>query len=700
MLNEQGIPLYWAGAPIEEIGPEVMERVKEHYEVLRNTGLLALYQNIHAMFYGLGPAGHETSKIIEFGDSGEKLGVRSNQIRSLIRYILTSATADRPALQPKATNASPRAMAQVPTTRRILEYYYRTKRLERHLVGCALRALLYGKGYIWQGWDPGLLNGKGDLMYRAMSPMEVASDPERGQDEHDWFAVVLPRNKYDLIARFAPNDPVLAAKIDSSQTAFADKDTLNSLHFAFKKPTTSESDMAYEVHFMHRKTSSVPLGRYTTLLGDGTVLIDGPLHYPDIPISEMIPEEFLEAGSVGYSSAWDLIGLQQSYDSIISTMMSNFDAFGHNDMLIPDGVELSVEYLREGLSAIRYPMGEMNKPSILEKFSIKEEAFKLRDLLKSDMETNLGVNSVARGEPQSSLQTGPALALVQAQAIHFQTGFIGSYTQLIEDSSTISVRILKKYAPQDRLAAITGEGDKDGLAAFCDPEVDLIDRIEVERGNPVFRTLAGKYDIADKLMERGLISSPQQYFEVLETGRLEAIADPPTKAQLQIDAENAMLLSGAAVVDKLDAMGQPVLDEMGMPIRTVEGLRVVMTDPPDLHMMGHKTVLDSPESRNDPKVVEAVVTHMLEHIKVWRESPPDFLMLMGYPVPGVPAGEDPMSTDGDTEQKSPSGDTPGKPKPPRGDGSQPSQPAPKKDSGQPSLPKAPKTDKLGRPTGV
>jgi hypothetical protein len=38
--------------------------------------------------------------------------------------------------------------------------------------------------------------------------------------------------------------------------------------------------------------------------------------------------------------------------------------------------------------------------------------------------------------------------------------------------------------------------------------------------------------------------------------------------------------------------------------------------------------------------VNAVVTHILEHLKVWREAPPDLLMLMKFPMPTPPVGEE------------------------------------------------------------
>ena len=693
--QEKTAGMYWAASPKEIIGTEIADQLKNYYQIMSASGLFELYRVIHAMFYSLGPAGHEGSKIVEFGDNGEKLGVKSNQIRSLIRYILTSATADRPAVMPKAINSTAKAMMQVPVARKVLDYYNKTKRMERQLVGTALRALLYGKGYMWQSWDPSIGDTdqapgqtSGDLIYRACSPMEVACDLERDAYDHDWFIITRPRNKYDLAATLGKKSEELRAKIIDTDTSCIDKNILQSINFGFKK-LTKQSDVVYEHHFIHRKTPAMPNGRYVIMIGEDLVLFDDVLQYPDMPVSEMIPEEFLEAGSVGYASAWDLVGLQQSYDALISTCMTNFDALGHHDMLLPEGVELSVEVVRDGLNAIRFPAGEHNKPSILEKFSVKEEVFKLREWLKSDMEVNSGVNSVARGEPQNSLQTGPALALVQAQAVHFQTGFIGSFTQLIEDSATTSIRILKKYATVERIAAISGENDPDGLLAFSSKDIDQIDRVECDRGNPAFRTLAGKYDQAEKFLERGLIKNINEYYQVLDKGRLEPVMDPHTKANMQVLAENEILMKGPVPKPKLDPLtGMPAVDEMGQPVMYLEELPVVMTDDPMEHIQGHTMVLNSPENRRSKEIVTATTMHILDHFKVWRETPPDVLQLLGFPLPGMPG-------DPNAQPDEKGGD------PLPGNGTQPKQKAPDEGSQLPSLPKAakpPKQDNFGRPT--
>ena len=165
------------------------------------------------------------------------------------------------------------------------------------------------------------------------------------------------------------------------------------------------------------------------------------------------------------------------------------------------------------------------------------------------------------------------------------------------------------------IAQIAGENDPDGLRAFIDPSLDQIGSTECERVNPIFRTLAGKFDIANNLLERGLIENIGQYYQVLETGRLEPVTDPDRKCQSQIDAENEILSQGPPMqpTGKLDPMTmQPEMKLTAVP--------ALWTDDPIKHIKAHASVLDSPENRANPAIVQAVICHNKIGRASWRET--------------------------------------------------------------------------------
>jgi hypothetical protein len=668
---------HWAANPKpSEVAAAAECRVREHYEYSEETGQLQLCHSSHSAFYGMGEFGHETSQIFEFGEDGEKLGLRANRLRALVKYVLLTVTADRPTVKPRATKMSAQALAQVPVARKLLDYLRRAKRMDRVFTSAVLRALLYGKSYVWQSWDPTLGPSwspppgddgqpvedkpEGDMLCEALGPMDVATDPERKPYDHDWFIVRVTRNRHDLVATFAPqaeepeetyedeqNDQGLVEDDAEGPAELrqrimgAPSDILNehqSMAIGFARRVKEKSrDLVFQYHLMHKRTPAVPDGRYMIFLAGGVVLYDGPLPYEDLPINEMVPEEFLEMGDMGYSSAWDLLALQEAYDAILSTCLTNMDAFGHNDIVIPNGVELGYEEIQSGLNVIRYPAGESNKPYILEKVAIQDSVFKLRDWLKEEMQSPLGVNSVALGDPQKSLESGSALALVQAQAVHFQNGVMSAYTHLVEDVSTNQIRICKRYMKAPRIAAISGPEDSDGIMAFSGQDIGDIDSVECEQVNPLFSTIAGRQNAADKLLERELIKDASQYIHMLETGRLELVTDDARHEDLYLRSLREALAKGPQVTP-----GQP--DPMtGQPRMVIEGIAVTIADNPERCLKAARDVMYSIEHRKDVAVVTACTTYIQNLLHAWRSAPPDMLALLGYPLPPVMPGGPPAA---------------------------------------------------------
>lgn len=642
---------YWAAAPVEDIAAEIVERVEAYYKPLDQAGLLALWRSAHAHFYSRGPAGHMGSQIVEFGQDGSKLGVKSNQLRSITRYILSSTTSDKVAIKPRAINTSAQAMAQIPAAGKLIDYYHNVKDFQEVVVRVALRALLYGTGYLWTNWDlitaptapeepdpnaPEQEQAKppapGDLVYRALSPLEVVKDLDRGDSDHDWYIIRRRRNKYDLAASV----PALADKILDIQDDFLPVALVNQIDFWRPNMNSGvDSDHIYEYHLIHRKTPAMPQGRYCILAGEDVIVFDGPLPYRDLPIDVMTPEEYEGMGDNGYSSVWDLIGLQDIYDSLLSGAVTNFDAFAHSDILIPEGVEIGVEEIRDGLSVIRYPAGEFNKPEVLQKFSLREEMFKLKDWVRGDMEIIPGVNATARGEPGANLKSGAAMALIEAQAIHFQSGMVRSVAALVARASTRTLRIVQDFADPKMVAQIVGENDPDAISAYLTDRLSLIDRFEAEQVSPVFKSAAGRTEIANNMLNQGLVKTPAEYAEALETGRIDTITDPLRQSHLFAESVREALLKGPPVGPRPD--GQ----------LCVPTLRAVITDNPALLMVAAKSVLDSVENRQNPKIVQATTAYIMDLLLTWRSAPPDLLIALGIQPAGMPADPNAEKEKGD-----------------------------------------------------
>jgi hypothetical protein len=122
------------------------------------------------------------------------------------------------------------------------------------------------------------------------------------------------------------------------------------------------------------------------------------------------------------------------------------------------------------------------------------------------------------------------------------------------------------------------------------------------------RTTAGKVQIADNLLDKGLIKTPQEYITVMETGNLDpAIKNPEMELSL-IHQENDDLLSGKPV-------------------------RAMVTDSHLLHLQEHRCVFADPDLRSpeNAQKLEMALNHYMEHKQLYETQDPLFSMISGEP---------------------------------------------------------------------
>lgn len=127
-------------------------------------------------------------------------------------------------------------------------------------------------------------------------------------------------------------------------------------------------------------------------------------------------------------------------------------------------------------------------------------------------------------------------------------------------------------------------------------------------------TTAGRSEMAQNLIQMGLIQTPEQYFSVLNSGNLETMTEGPTKKLQLIKAENEALVSGKDVI-------------------------VIAIDDHEMHIAEHISVLSDPTLRFDNELVTRVLAHIQEHKDIQATLAPQFLdqaTLAKQPPPSVP----------------------------------------------------------------
>jgi len=141
----------------------------------------------------------------------------------------------------------------------------------------------------------------------------------------------------------------------------------------------------------------------------------------------------------------------------------------------------------------------------------------------------------------------------------------------------------------------------------------------------------------------GAIKNPQEYLQVLNTGRLDQMFDGEMKELFLIRKENEMMLNGQA------PMAAP-------------------TDLHSQHILEHRDILSDPGLRTDPKFIKLVMDHIEEHLNALRNVDPQLLgIIKETPLPQPPQpGQQPPPPQGPPGMPPPGagGPPPGPPMPP------------------------------------
>jgi len=519
-------------------------------------------------------------------------------------------TANRPSFQARSTNTDYKSLVQTTLANSLLDYYMREKRMASVLHRAVEYAVVLGSGFIKMEWnatsgervdfneETQTIIYEGDVEFTNLSPYDVWMDSSKEDvDQLDWIVTRSWKNKFDLVAKY----PEHQEQIKALQT----KSDLLKMKLQSNNEEKTDDVPVYE--FWHKRTEAMPDGRYMLYLEDDLVLVDAAMPYRRLPVYRISPSDILGT-PFGYTTMFDLLPIQDAINSLYSAALTNQNAFAVQNILIPENSNVTVSQLGGALNAISYNPQDVpggGKPESLNLTHTPAEIFNFMQQLEQVMETLSGVSSVVRGNPESSLKSGTALALVQSQAIQFISGLQQQYIHLIEDLGTGLIDILKDFAAAPRVAAIVGKSNRTEMKEFKGEDLKSVSRVVVDVGNALSQTVAGRVQIAEQLLqmmpER---MTPQSYISVMNTGKLETLTSGIHDELLLIKSENETLVDGST----------PVM--------------AIATDDHQLHIKEHRSVLADPVLRQDAELVARTLAHMQEHITALREVDPDLLVAM------------------------------------------------------------------------
>lgn len=659
---------YWAASPADEIGDEIKSKVASAGTASLSRNVTDRYSRAYQYYFGIDPSGvHATSQILRAGEQGELAAIRVNHTRALVNTLLNLIVGPKLIWQPKATNADAESLRECDLAAAVLEYYWREKHVSGYAQRAVEEALVFSEGFVLAEWNPdagedaGVVVPEdeaappidpaappapaaslwdkaktaksGDLEFINVSSWQVVRDSHATSWERCKWAIVQDwANRFDLAAEY----PEKAEEILNAPNAVERESGTRSPDVWAKE----ETDDIPILKLFHRPTSALPGGRYVLALADGTVLEDKSelKRWPLVRVSagELIGSPY------GYTSFWDILGIQELMDSLNTAVASNQSTFAGQLVAMEMGSEVPLDDLAGGMKGIYYPQGG-KPPEAVNLTKSPPEVFAYLDSLKKQQELVLGLNSVVRGETPSGEMSGSALALLQSQALQQSSVVQSNYVRMVEALGSLVIDLISDHADYPQKLAIAGKA-----SAILMPEEEIskesfkrIRRVHVEIGNPLAQTPAGRSEMAKDLMTLGLVRTPEQYIEVLSSGRLEPLTQGLHHELLLIRSENEQMVNG-------------------------ESPPVAALDNHKLHAQEHKCVLANPQVRKDAVKMRNILMHIQEHLVQFQVTDPFLLDLVGIAPPMPMLGPDGMPVGGPGPAGGPPGGPEGVPPGPQG----------------------------------
>lgn len=647
---------YWAAEDRETIGDGIAHKIDQFYEYANNSGRKYIWDECHRLYNDVLT---QSVDVAQLGDVGQLSEVHLNVVRNLQTHMINLTLAQRPAWDPRAINSDYKSQAQTLLAKGILDYEMKEKELEAKFRTACNYAMTYGDSAIVALWDAregdevtrvvldpetgdeinetvtdekGEPIKTGEIVYKAVPSHDLIRDTgSNNMHDLNWVIVRDYVNRYDLIAKYADVNDLDRNDFETEDEYMEFYDAIEDTRYAILGANSKselginfvvgeddfaadDTDLIPVYYFLHRPSPALPKGRFVLSVCDGDVVLeDVPLPYKDVPVHFIYPGTTYNE-PFGYSPVFDIIVPQKVLNSTMSTILTNQRAFGVHNVLVPTGSNFSPPQLVGDLQFIPYdPIpdaggGGGGRPETLNLLNTPPEIFDFASRIESSMEMLMGINSVVRGNPEANLKSGAALALMASMAIQFTQEFQQSYIHALEGIGTSVINMYRTYANTPRTIAIVGKSKRQYIQQFTREDISYIDRVAVDVGSPLAKTTAGKLQIAENLMQMGMVKTPEDYLSVVTTGQLDSMMEGETAELLYVQSENEDMQNGE----------QPP---------------VVVTDNHLLHIKEHKAVLASTDARKDPNVVQATLNHIQEHITMLQDPMLQQLnMLLGQPA--------------------------------------------------------------------
>ncbi len=607
---------YWFWGEAKEIACKLEKTRNGWLTYGMNPVYQAWVRNMIAYYSTMLKANTWDSALVMGGEQGELVEMSVPQARSLVRQVVGLVTKQRLAF---TTTADSKGSDIVETGR--LGQALAAQIVTEHAMDAkadllAETAAVYGASWLHVPWRsdrgepfiPDVKEGEqedgfedhrilynGDLEFQVCSPFDVIYDYRvEDWENQSWCEVRTIKNRWDLISQF-PEMKQQLIEVPSLRK--------QSPLWSYQQEQCDENDSIYCYTAYHKPTPALPKGRMVVYCTNECILYDDINPYCCIPVEICMPER-LHGVCLGYPILTNLLPLQEMMDHSFSAIATNQSAHAVQNVTAPRGSAISVEEIG-GMNFINFTPQNVpggGKPEALQLTKSSPETFQFIPLLLGHMQQMSNMNSAVRGEPPQGVKAGVAIATLTANALEFLNPFQKAWSVCIERSMNIALNNYKRFG---HLPHTLKMQDRNGMSfqkTFVSADIESVKGIKFTMSNPMMSTIAGRSEIAEKLLGQGMLKNPQQYFSVLDGA-------PPSEMFQDELSENDL------VKDENETLmeGQPVM--------------ALSVDDHAAHIRSHASLLNKSSVRMENNKVQAILNHLMEHHQLAQTTDP-FLTAM------------------------------------------------------------------------
>ena len=639
---------YWgADADTRKLAASLTDRIVTFDSFLTQHHMWIRWDFSAKLYDGVDPkTGAVSYDVRTFGESDELLTSKFNLYRRTLDSAHILITGVRPAFEPQALGDDSAVTEATSIASQILEDALSKRRGEATAIMASKYALLYGAGWHYTHWDKNdgdlftyvdnetglpVQQPEGNVCFAALPPSHVIYDVSCDENSRpDWYIVSRQVNKWELAARFPEYADHIVACGPTDRERFKNSFLIgNSVTIS---QNNTDSVTIYE--FLHERTNYLEGGRHSIMVG-GMVVADGPLEYKKVPLYELSSTARIPRTRIATTHFFDVMGMQRAIDASFSSALSINDVLGIPNIWIGMANMLGRALPEIMGRGVRYIMSQ-EEPKLLEWSGAPiAQQVSFMEFLKGQIVEISRLNDVALGN-SSGATSGKHLSMAHAIAQQSASDYQAAYAMLFEQVGLCILEMFRDFASEERTILMTGRNKTLMAKRFKDAKIDAIKGISINVGSALMRTAAGRKEVADMMFDKGVLN-PEQYLEMIATGKLEPMTEGPLQRRVLIENENQMLMNG---------VNPPVLD----------------TDNPMEHFEGHLRVMNDPTARNTPSILMACKAHFVDHIVEWERiamKMPALAAALGYPPP--PSVQPPMGPNMNTMPPQPDGTMPAPP---------------------------------------